>query len=307
MKNLTNKILLFFGVAAFMTACTEDKTTVDTVYSDVTRGAILRTLNVVSTEYDIKDMNAPWGVSLEMEDHNEGALLESVDVRLTFVDLTEDNGTNPIDDVFVTNIPASAFGTSDKGLPKLDYNLSFSEALAAAGLEAGEFTGGDYFLFHFDLKLTDGRVFNSENVAGTVSGGSFFKSPFEYRVTLTGCPPRPGIYRIEMFDDYGDGWQTDNPDNGPGITVTADGVLIAEVGLCSIYDSTQAGYCTTGASSGIDYIEIPEGTQVAIWNFPGDNWGEISFAIYGPQDQLVYSVGVGGQSEGEFPVVLCAL
>lgn len=108
-----------------------------------------------------------------------------------------------------------------------------------------------------------------------------------------------------MTDDFGDGWQTTNADDGPGIQVFIDGELFGEFGICTDYTTAQDEWCSGSGSSASATLEIPEGAEEATWIFPGDFWGEIGFQIFGPEGQLIYSAAAGSQQEGEFFVVLC--
>lgn len=118
------------------------------------------------------------------------------------------------------------------------------------------------------------------------------------------CNPMPGDYRVVMHDSYGDGWQTDDPDGGSGIQVTVDGVLIAEVGMCSPYLASNFTCVAGDYFDAEDVVTIPIGSESAEWYFPGDYYGEISFEIYGPDDSLVWS-STAGSSAGLLTIVLC--
>ncbi|WP_108423779.1 DUF1735 domain-containing protein [Flagellimonas amoyensis] len=137
-----------------------------------------------------------------------------------------------------------------------------------------------------------------------------------YELTrLAPCRPVPGTYTIEMADSYGDGWQTDGGNGGNGITIDLDGNII-EVGLCSPYEGSDydcTGFDTVFDSDVLDWtsgtatFEIPEGTQSAKWFFPGDAYGEISFKVYGPEGELLYSVSTGEGVAGQLPIENCIL
>jgi hypothetical protein len=104
--------------------------------------------------------------------------------------------------------------------------LPASETLAALGLSEDQLNGGDVVNYRLVLKLTDGREFT--NVAsGTVTGGSFFSSPFEYNASVVCLFDEPdffsGTYLIEQLNGtdpfYGEqtfGTQT--------VNIAADGI-----------------------------------------------------------------------------------
>lgn len=123
------------------------------------------------------------------------------------------------------------------------------------------------------------------------------------------CLPIPGVYTIQMSDSYGDGWQTDDGNGGSGITVEVDGVIIAEVGMCTPYQASDFPCSGTPATSGFTSatatVEIPEGSLSAIWTFPGDWWGEIGFTILDPNGNEAFKVGTGEGVAGVIAVNAC--
>lgn len=122
------------------------------------------------------------------------------------------------------------------------------------------------------------------------------------------CSPIPGDYTVVMTDSYGDGWQTTNGDAGAGITVTVDGVLIAEIGMCSPYAASDfpcSGVpATSGFTNATATVTIPEGSLSAIWTFPGDWYGEIGYTITAPNGTS-YSVSTGNGVAGVIPLEFC--
>ncbi len=298
-------IFSLFALLIVLGCSKDDSSIISQVDSNVERGAILRTISVDPLNFDLRDPERSWNLQVEMEDNRNGNLLDFVNVFVTFFDNTPENGSNDVDKSFVKQIPANAFFTGENNLPRADLELTLPEVASAAGLTPEQYQGGDVFRVELELNLTDGRIFTKDDVNGGVAGGSFFRSPFQYRLTIVGCPPRPGTYTINMTDAYGDGWQSTTADDGPGIQVFADGILIAEVGICTDYNDSQDAWCSGGGSSGSDTIDIPDGVENLEWIFPGDFWGEMGFEILGPEGQVLYTAAEGSQAEGEFFVVLC--
>jgi len=305
MKKILNFTFVLFAIA--LVSCSSDDNIINQVDNNVERGAILRTIEAAPLNFDLREDSSSWSVTVEMEDNNQGNLLDKVDVFVRFLDNTPDNGTNPVDKSLVKTIPASDFVNGPNDLPRADLQISIDEAAAAAGLADNEFTGGDVFNVELELNLTDGRVFTKDDANGGIAGGSFFKSPYQYGITIIGCPPRPGEYTIEMTDAFGDGWQSTNADDGPGIQLFIEGELFREFGICTSYTDTQDEWCVGIGSSATDTFTIPEGVVNATWIFPGDFWGEMGFEIIGPQGQSVFSSAAGSLAAGEFFVVLCAV
>lgn len=152
-------------------------------------------------------------------------------------------------------------------------------------------TPGDTWVLSYSMSLADGRI---------MSIGS--------RTTITfQCAPYPGDWTVTMHDSYGDGWQTNDGNGGDGIQVTLNDGTVLEVGLCNPYVSSGFACTATAGFEGSATVTIPSGTVEASWYFPGDQYGEISFEIFGPDGSLVFESGApGNQGAGILPIILCA-
>ena len=155
-------------------------------------------------------------------------------------------------------------------------------------------------------------VFGASSASGIITGG-FFSSPFQYNALLT-CSPMPGTYVVDMYDNYGDGWQTGN--YAHGISIDMDGV-VTEVAMCSQWGTyefpcvaTADGYYAQAT------VEVPVGTGTANWSFEGDQYGEIAFVVTAPDGSIAFS-GPSGQNPptaddygttagGLLPIAVCA-
>jgi len=308
MKN-TFRILFSLFIVASITSCSEEEGTIYDVL-DYETGAILRTISVDNALYNSSDASTAFVVTVEEQDEQDGALLESVDIYVSLRDLP--GGTTVAVDKFVKSYDASAFTTSPAGLPMATLSATYGESFAALGVGPGGVEPGDLFVMELRLNLTDGRTFGKSSAAGIITGG-FFSSPFSYNALIT-CSPQSGDYSVEMFDSYGDGWQTDNGSGGSGIAVDIDGTIV-EVGLCSPYGGAAGTFLESGAGTGCTEnngyegtgtVNIPVGTSSATWNFPGDAYGEISFSVFGPGGEELYVGEQGATGPGLLPVTLCA-
>ncbi len=301
-------------VSAGFIACESSNKTIDDVFDEITRGAVFRATTpateVAAQEFSFSDPSSTYSVTFEVEDNQQGALLEDVEVYARFTDASDATGSIP--ETLVATLPASAFTTNEDGLPSITVTLTLGELASALGLTESDYTGGDSFTIRYVLNLTDGRSFSNGNLNSTVSGGSYFRSPFIYTVPLV-CPPippTPGEWTINMSDSYGDGWQTTDGNGGDGITITLNDGTVFEVGLCSPYGAAAGtflgdGDCTPNdGSAGSTTIEIPEGTTSAVWNFPGDQYGEISFEIVTPNGNVA-ATGSPGTIAGPIAIDFC--
>lgn len=268
-------------------ACSSDDKSIDEVFDSVERGAILRTVSLNSGSYNAFDDTSEFSVTLEEQDAQNGGLLDTVDVYVTFVDNSDDGIDTGVAEQLVETIPASAFSPSQFGLPEITYAKILSEISSSLGLTSDDYTGGDAFVYRFALNLTDGRTFTSTDVNGNVSGGSFFSSPFTYNVVVKCVPtaPVPGEYTINMNDAYGDGW------NGAKLTVTIDGVA--------------TDYTLPSGSSGSETFTVPDGaTEFFIVYSPGDWEVEVTYSIIAPNGDTAISDGPG-PFVGELVLNIC--
>ena len=304
MKNIFKILICSLLMVSF--SCQDSENTIDTVL-DYETGAILRTISVDSQLLNASDPNSLFSVTIEEQDEQDGGLLQEVRVLVELRDLTTDFTTPATGEVLVQTIPASEFSPGPVGLPRTQVNMAFGDAAAALGLPLDPETGynpGDIFVVKLELVLTDGRVFGASSASGIITGG-FFSSPFQYNALLT-CSPMSGDYTINMFDSYGDGWQTTSGgDGGEGLTIDMDGV-VTSVAMCSQWGSydfectpTNDGYTATAI------VNIPAGTQSAIRNFPGDYYGEISVQIIAPNGVVAYESETGGTITGLLPIAVC--
>jgi len=308
MKN-TFRILFSLFIVAAITSCAEEEGTIYDVL-DYETGAILRTISVDNALYNSSDASTAFVVTVEEQDEEDGGLLESVDIYVSLRDLT--GGTTVAVDKFVKSYDASVFTTSPVGLPMATLSATYGESFAALGVGPGGVEPGDLFVMELRLNLTDGRTFGKSSAAGIITGG-FFSSPFSYNALIT-CSPQAGDYSVEMFDSYGDGWQTDSGSGGSGIAVDIDGTIV-EVGLCSPYGGAAGTFLESGAGTGCTEnngyegtgtVNIPVGTSSATWSFPGDAYGEISFSVFGPGGEELYVGAQGATGPGLLPITLCA-
>ena len=135
-------------------------------------------------------------VTLEERDVKRGELFQSVDIYVTVLDNTPEDGiTSDSEEELLESIPASDFELSDEsGYPRKDITVTAADALAAVGLTQDDVYGGDQIEVRFELVMKDGRKFSKDNASSIVTGGSFFNSPFFYRVPVVCASDRAGLY-----------------------------------------------------------------------------------------------------------------
>jgi hypothetical protein len=315
MKNIFKIFLATLLVFSF-NSCGDSDTVVDGVVDGTLAGAVLRTIadDSNSNVLNSSDPDSFWSQVVEAQDEEGGALLESVTIFVSIRDLSPDNGTTTVVDKEIKTIPAADFTTGPVGLPRATASATFAEATNAMGLGSADYAPGDLYVFEVRLNLTDGRTYGANDAAGIITGG-YWASPYKYNAALV-CSPVPGDYTIDMHDSYGDGWQTNSGNGGAGITVTltdaSGNESVVEFGMCTPYGDgsfLDTGNCTGPASTNFydasTVVTVPAGTATAIWENPGDQYGEISFEIYAPDGTLLLAVGLGEGTPGLLPVTNC--
>ncbi len=299
------KLSLAFLAIFSMISC-EEETLFDEVRATTTSGAILRTLGSVPNSYNLTDLTSEFSISLEEQDASGGNNVEAVNLYISLIDNTEDNGETNTGEVLAASFTEDTWGTTVNGNPQIDFAITLGDALTALGIAPEDIDGGDEFVFRFEVALKDGRTFSSNDVSGTVAGSSFFRTPYAYRVLVVCVLPEvpSGTWRIDMQDAFGDGWQPTTADGGgPGVSVVLSNGTTIELGLCTPYEDP--GYdCVEGDSSGSQDFDIPPGVETGQFIFNGDFWGEMSFQIYAPSGNLVGDFPIGTPA-GELSLNLC--
>lgn len=213
MKNLFKYAFISAALVLGLASCEDDEQNVtDLVQETVERGAVLRTITLVSNELPIGIEGAGFEVLIEEQDPEGGDLLQSVDVFGRFSDNSEDDGdtTGASEAEFsLGTIDASEFMDGPFGLPRTTIAVPLTTLASMANVSEEDLFGGDTFTIRLALNLTDGRTFSSNNAGGIITAG-FFNSPFQYIATVT-CPVEEtfavGNYNLEViegvFPDFG--------------------------------------------------------------------------------------------------------
>jgi hypothetical protein len=271
MKNIFKLLICSLLMVSF--SCQDGDNTIDEVL-DYETGAVIRTVAITNQLVNFSDEESAWTATLEVQDGtDDSSLFSSIDFYAEMVDYTPDNGDNTTESVLVYTWTPDNFSTGPVGLPRADVEARWGDIKEALGFSGDEYSPGDLLTFKAYLSLTDGRVFGPESAAGIITGG-FFSSPFRYNALLT-CSPAFGDYVVELYDGYGDGWQS------PGVEVCVDGVC-TQLTLPELWP-TVANFST-------QTISVPEGTQELTWSWAGDTWlNEVWFVVYGPDGNLLYA------------------
>jgi hypothetical protein len=273
--------VFFLAVSVF--SCEDVDNTIYDVLDGVQRGAAIRTLEIVSANYNVFDPGSTFEIVVEEQDDEFGGLLQSINVYASYVDASD--ASNSVAELQVQSIPVSEMTTSANGLPSTTVRYTLAEIAAVTG---ANYTGGSRFSYRLEAVLTDGRTFSEADVTGSLQG-SFFSSPYVYNSSILCIPDNAiaGDYKIDMQDSYGDGW------NGGAIEVNIDGVK-----------STVTISGAQGAANS-ETITVPAGTSTLEFVYISGDWdSEVSFQIYGPNSGRVIANATSGVA-GPISLNLC--
>ena len=169
----------------FAASCDSDQAVVEEVLETFTSGAVLRTLDS-SGSFDMFRTERTFAVTVEEQDEQNGELIDRVDITIDYVDNNKEAPTGDDTNLGVAfaTLAASDFTIGDRGLPAADFSYTMAEALAALGVDLTDVLPGDRIAINLELFFTDGRSFKASDAAVTVTGGSFFSSPFLYSLLI---------------------------------------------------------------------------------------------------------------------------
>jgi hypothetical protein len=191
MKSI-KKCSMFLLLAVFAMACETQMVDQIDIFS-FEQGGYMRTISpfvsgaAVST-FNISKANLA-GTKMEIVAEaitpDRGALFQSYDLSIRFVDTTPANGTNTTTAVALKSIPASAYAKDPvTGYPRATISVTGAEAVAATKVAEANMTAGDRFEITGVMRLTNGKSFTAANSSGDIVGGAFYSSPFFYRLAV---------------------------------------------------------------------------------------------------------------------------
>lgn len=295
MMKINYKIFTLFAVASLMfTSCDEGDAVVDQVTASTTRGAILRTVNLISNELPIGKSDASFAVDLEVQSEQDGTLVDNIEVFLGFRDNTVASGGTDLSkaESLIATLASSTFTTGEFGLPRVSFAITLAEMLTSTGVNESDLDGGDQFTVRFELVLSDGRRFSFAQNSGTLTG-SYFSSPFLYTPTVICEVPADkfvGTYLLTTDPS------TPSPAGG-GATWTAGGVEVTlAVGATSSQRTFEAVYLADfGIGNGLnEFVMDLICGEVVIAAGQSSGLQCVGGILFGPP--------IGGQANGTYDI-----
>jgi|AntRauTorckE5430_2_1112549.scaffolds.fasta_scaffold03409_2 hypothetical protein len=228
MKALLSKISLFL-ILVLIIGCSDTDKPIDALGEGTTRGTVLKTVeDETSLEFNVGVANLVT-IAAEVIDQR-GQDFEKVDVFVSFVDNNFDendpeNADGSKEEVLFGSLNSEDFDTSGE-YPKLNFEFTEVDLNNTLGITGDDYTGGDRFNVRLELVMTDGRIFTSTNANNVVTGGPFFRSPFQYDVNVTCFIPDDylvGEYLMERISDQESPFGDSITQEGEVVTITKNG------------------------------------------------------------------------------------
>jgi len=295
-------ILKSLAGLVFIAGCEETKL-VDEVFEDTRSGAVLRTLSQ-ELALNLLDETSTLSITVEQQDESFGADFEAMDVFVSFTDnnfitVVDANGDPTgefedrvtVEEASLGSVSASEFATGDRGLPTFTYSESLSTLLEALGLTNGEPFGGDVITIRFVARLTDGSEWSVAQANNNITGGAYFRSPFQYGATLV-CELETapeGDWVLDFTDSFGDGW------NGASLTVVVGST------------ETELTVSDAQATAAQHTVTVPANTETLDFVFATGAFDEeIGIVITAPSGNVVFeTTGGAGLAAGSLALNLC--
>ena len=184
MKNI-KRILIISLIAFSLYNCSSEDKVIDSVFSGVKSGIVLRNIEIISGDYDNDNPStANFTAKIEIQDNENGNYTSQINVYASYSD---NNGSvNNRTESLVKTINASEFLDGPRGLPQTIITVTMAELKTALNLTAEQVRTCDVATIRLEAVGNDGRVFTNENSSPTITGGTFFSSPFLYSANVVG-------------------------------------------------------------------------------------------------------------------------
>lgn len=265
MKN-TIKILLFSIVFSFaFISCEDDeKASFQAIIGLENQAAYMRVL-YTETTFDSSKLDES---SVTFTFSNTGETVSSYSLSVTKTGLGGD--PYPLDTF--TSFPVTVTYTA-------------AELASAMGITLDDIFPAEFIMFSGASTGPDGTVTTIDQLAGDLSGQAEQRNAYAFSI-LVSCPPvdpTPGTWRLELIDNYGDGWQ------GGFITAIVDDVETTHA-MIDWWGPDSTGNLYEPPNTIVDdFVEVPAGTSFLRFNYTlnGDFASEVEFNIYDPSGALV--------------------
>jgi hypothetical protein len=190
------KFLYTLIIATFVASSCTDFVEPAIPYNNFETGTYLKTITA-PTPINFFDIdNAKFTTLLECHAIDKKNNVKTVDVFVK-----HRRGNTLSQEVSLGSVDGSAFtNTADSQWPRGSVSFTVPQALTKLGYSKTNIRGGDFLEFRLVLTTLDGKTFTNNNLSADVSGGTYYSSPFFYRVAVV-CPSAlGGTYEFSTTD-----------------------------------------------------------------------------------------------------------
>ena len=181
---MKRSILILFS-ALFWISCSDDDKAIDVVTEEIEYGAVVRTLQFNNAEFNVNDPDSMFSVDVEVQDEQDGDLLEAVDLFVSFKDNTPAGGDFSTGEAALGTLAPDEFTTGANGFPSTTLNYSQAALAEAVGVSLANVACSDQFLVRARIRLTDGRSFTTGTASSIILAyETFFSSPYCYTINV---------------------------------------------------------------------------------------------------------------------------
>lgn len=238
------KLIYTLLIATFVVSSCTDFVEPAIPYNGFETGTYLKTITAPAP-IDFFDMdNAKFTTLLEVH-----AADKVNDVKTVEVYVKHRRGNTLTNEFLLGSVDGSTFATtSDSKWPRATVSFPFTAALTKLGFSKTNIKGGDFLEYRLVLTTTEGKVFTNNNLTSDVSSGTYYASPFFYRVAVV-CPSNlAGTYDYTTTNIEGSVADGANPAAcGAGVSGKAVLTATSVVGEYTLSDGTFGQYgCAWG-------------------------------------------------------------
>ncbi len=194
MKNFYLALIVGLISCLVLFSCSTDDKAIDQVFEGITYGSWLRTIQFEQADLDVTNLTSEFSVTLEEQDFEDGALLEYVEVYISFKDNTTAVGDFSTQEVALATYTKDQFVVGSVGLPRIDVKFTLANLLAATNLNIAQIACKDQFIMRFEVFLIDGRSFTVGSGAPCIIAfETYFSSPYRFLINLVE-PINPDLF-----------------------------------------------------------------------------------------------------------------
>ncbi len=159
------KILLLTLATITLWSCSSDEESI-ILPDSFDNGAIIALADTTSNTVFDNNLDGKLDINLEYRDAENGALLDKLDVFITYIDNTNDTGDSSnavFEEVLLRTVEETDFSNGANNFPVHNLVITTQDFLDITDNTLDGIASGDEYITRFILTLTDGRVFSTNN------------------------------------------------------------------------------------------------------------------------------------------------